>query len=63
MTGPPITFRINLYHGIWRVMRDGAFFGDYRSRNHAVEGAEEAIRILTEAGRTAKLTRDAPIAH
>ena len=62
MTGQPITFRINLYHGIWRVMRDGAFFGDFRSRSHAVEGAEEAIRILTEAGRSARLTPDSPTA-
>lgn len=42
-----ITFR----HGIWRVWLDGAFYGDYRSKSLAVEGAEEKKRILARDGR------------
>ncbi|MCR6643817.1 MAG: hypothetical protein NVV62_04480 [Terricaulis sp.] len=49
------TFQITLRHGIWRILLDGRFFGDYRSRDHAMEGAEEARRAMAAGGRLASI--------
>ena len=51
MIAPRSTLQIALRHGIWRVTLDGAFFGDYRSKTHAIEGLDDARRALTAAGR------------
>ena len=48
-------FRIALSHRIWRVTLDGAFFGDYRSKQHAQESAREASSALAAAGREASI--------
>ena len=45
MIAPRSTFQIALRHGIWRVTLDGAFFGDYRSKTHAIEGLDDAAAI------------------
>lgn len=55
MSAPRSTFQIALRHGIWRVTLDGAFFGDYRSKAHALEGLGDAQRALTAAGRVVNI--------
>jgi len=45
-------FQLALRHGIWRVTLDGAFFGDYRAKAHALDGLSDARRELTAAGRS-----------
>jgi hypothetical protein len=52
---PHSTFRLATRHGIWRVTLDGAFFGDYRSKQHALEGLEDARRALVGAGRDVEI--------
>lgn len=51
MSAPASTFHITLRHGIWRVTLDGAFYGDYRSRGQAIEGADAAAATLRSQGR------------
>jgi hypothetical protein len=46
---------ITLRRGIWRVTKDGIFFGDYPSKRSATEGAEAAATILKRAGRAVKI--------
>ncbi|MGE0185870.1 MAG: hypothetical protein AB7Q23_08740 [Hyphomonadaceae bacterium] len=44
---PPLSaFRLELFHGVWRVTFNGRFFGDYRSEGVAREGIAEAQRAL-----------------
>ncbi len=43
-------FHIGQRAGIWRVLRDGRFFGDYREKNWAIDGAEEKGRALMLTG-------------
>jgi hypothetical protein len=52
MSVPLSTLRITLSRGIWRVTLDGAFCGDYRTRDHAIEGADAAAAALRCRGRT-----------
>lgn len=37
-------FRVSSHAGIWCVIRDGAFFGDYRSKADAIDAAQAAAR-------------------
>jgi hypothetical protein len=54
--GPPASvFAIKLSRRIWRVTLDGAFYGDYRTRQHADESAEAAVKALRKEGRTVKI--------
>lgn len=39
---PHATFRVRLRSGVWAVTKDDAFFGDYLTRGHAIEGARTA---------------------
>jgi hypothetical protein len=55
MNDMAVVFLITLRHGIWRVTKDAVFYGDYRSRGTAVEGAESAAVALRRAGRIVKL--------
>lgn len=50
-----VVFVVTLRHGIWRITKDGVFYGDYRTKAHAIEGAEAARKALKQAGRTAKI--------
>jgi hypothetical protein len=53
------TFMLAHRHGIWRVTFDGAFFGDYRSQQHARESvaetqcklASKSLIVVATAGR------------
>jgi len=45
-------YRVQLQNGVWRVTLDGRFFGDYRSKLHALEGVAVARRALEASGRT-----------
>jgi len=47
--------QITLRHGIWRIRLDGEFFGDYRSKSHALEAANTAQRAMAETGRIAEV--------
>ncbi len=38
-------FEIGRSHGVWRVTRDRAFYGDYPVRQSAVDAAEAAARL------------------
>jgi hypothetical protein len=49
------TFQLNLRRGIWRVTLDGAFYGDYRSKLQALEGAESGAQALRDSGRAAQV--------
>lgn len=51
--------QITLWHGIWRIRLDGEFFGDYRSKSHALEAANTAQRAMAETGRIAEVANDA----
>jgi hypothetical protein len=50
-----VVFLITLRHGIWRITKDGVFFGDYRSKNIAEESAETAAIALRRIGRAVKI--------
>jgi hypothetical protein len=49
MIAPPSGFLIVEHHGIWRVMLDGRFFGDFRSREQALDCMSEAQGLTAEA--------------
>lgn len=57
MAAPPLSslFELTLRHRIWRVTLDGAFFGDYRSKDEAMDGVADARRALDAAGRSVKV--------
>ncbi|MBY0564905.1 MAG: hypothetical protein K2P58_12045 [Hyphomonadaceae bacterium] len=55
MSLPAAIFEIKLSRRIWRVTRDGVFYGDYRSRRHADESAEAAAETLRKQGRAVKI--------
>jgi hypothetical protein len=44
------TFCVALYRGIWRVTLDGKFYGDYRSKQNALDSLNEKSRALENAG-------------
>lgn len=55
MTAPVSIFAINLHHGIWRMTLDGRFFGDYRSKEQALEGVAAARIVLGAVGSSARV--------
>lgn len=61
MSAPASTFHITLSRRIWRVTLDGAFYGDYRSRRHAVESTDAAAATLRGQGRVVTIV-EAPVA-
>lgn len=38
-------FTIGRHHGVWRVTRDGAFYGDFPVRQSAVDAAKSAAHL------------------
>jgi len=50
-----VVLMITLRRGIWRITKDGVFYGDYRSKGHATEGAETAATALKRVGRAVKI--------
>jgi hypothetical protein len=54
------TFALTLRHGIWRVTFDGAFFGDYRSEQHARESIAETQGKLASKSRIVVAAEDRP---
>jgi hypothetical protein len=50
-----VVLMVVLRQGIWRVTKDGAFHGDYRSKATASESAETAAIALRRAGRAVKI--------
>ncbi len=60
------TFRVSSGGGVWQVTRDDAFYGDYLTRNEAVESACSAARSLEASGGRAQVVMspgDAVIRH
>jgi hypothetical protein len=55
MSTETATFNITLSRRIWHVTLDGAFYGDYRSRRHAVESADAAAATMRGQGRVVKI--------
>lgn len=49
------TLEIHLNRRIWRVTRDGVFYGDYRTRRHADDSAEAAAAVLRAQGSTVRI--------
>jgi hypothetical protein len=47
--------QIALFRRIWRVTLDGIFYGDYRSRRQAAEGADVAALALRTDGRNVQI--------
>ena len=56
MAAPKSLFQLTRRHQIWRVTLDGVFFGDYRSKQQAMDGVADARRALDAAGRTVEIT-------
>lgn len=52
---PPSTFRIVERRGVWRVTLDGAFYGDFRAKDHAEEAAQDAARAIRANGRAVQV--------
>ena len=44
------TFAVAPYRGVWRVTLDGAFYGDYRSKQNALDGLSDKSHALKTAG-------------
>ena len=53
--GRTCTFRAASRGGVWQVTRDFVFYGDYLSREAAVQGACEAARSFDAAGGSARV--------
>ena len=49
------TFSVAQHHGIWRVTLDGVFFGDYRSKQNALEGLRDKSTALEKVGAAVKV--------
>lgn len=49
------TFRIEGRDGVWSVVRDGAFYGDYLSRAQAISGACYGAAAVEATGRAARV--------
>ncbi|MDZ4691679.1 hypothetical protein [Terricaulis sp.] len=47
-------FVLSRRHSIWRVMLDGVFFGDFRSKSNALECVEDTRRAFAP-GRTSRI--------
>lgn len=59
MPAPVSTFCLTFRHRIWRVTLDGEFFGDYRSKDQALQGVDDASHALGTVGRTVKVVVNA----
>lgn len=55
MTQPDSIFVVSFTRKIWHVTLEGAFFGDYRSKENALKGIEEAREALEASGRGSKV--------
>ena len=61
MTGPNSDddgawfIRVSKQHGVWQVIRDGAFYGHYRDRQPAVDAARAAALKPSSRGRPAEV--------
>lgn len=44
------TFKVMLHRSIWRVTLDDEFFGDYRSKQNALDGLYDKTIALQNAG-------------
>ncbi|RAK58055.1 hypothetical protein [Phenylobacterium deserti] len=44
------TFTAAQLKGVWSVTQNGAFYGDYQSREQAVAGARAGARAVEERG-------------
>jgi hypothetical protein len=60
MAAAQSTFMLAHRHGIWRVTFDGAFFGDYRSEQHARQSIAETQRKLASKSLIIVATADRP---
>jgi hypothetical protein len=60
MAAAQSTFMLAHRHGIWRVAFAGAFFGDYRSEQHARESIAETQRKLASKSLIIVATADRP---
>lgn len=49
------TLEIHLSRRIWRVTRDGVFYGDYRTRRYAEDSAEAAAAVLRAQRREVRI--------
>lgn len=43
--GGGLTFDVRRAHGVWQVLRDGVFYGDYPVRQSAIDAANAAARL------------------
>ncbi len=48
-------FTIGPHRGVWRVTRDGAFYGDFPVRQSAVDAAQSAMLLPATRIRPAEL--------
>ena len=48
-------FRVSSHAGIWCVIRDGAFFGDYHTKADAIDAAHAAARKEEAFGHQAQV--------
>lgn len=55
MNRPDAVFVVSFTRQIWHVALDGVFFGDYRSKQNALKGVEEAREALEASGRGSKV--------
>jgi hypothetical protein len=51
----PAILLVHARRGIWRVTLDGSFYGDYRSRRHAIESVDAAAVALRNSGRVVQI--------
>jgi hypothetical protein len=60
------TFRVELRSGVWTVTRDQVFYGDYFSREQAVQSACSGARAVEARGGTARVLAppgETPLPH
>jgi len=61
---PGVTFRTTLRAGVWSVTKDGAFYGDYFSRDQAIASACYGARAVEAIGGEVRvLAGEEVIAH
>lgn len=48
-------YSVQAHRGLWRVSLDGKYFGDYRSKEHALASVATAMRCLEATGRFASI--------
>ena len=55
------TFMLSFRRGIWHVLFNGSFFGDYRSEHHALASIAEAQRKLSAPARIIRGADNQPL--